>query len=168
MSKAHHLIDDTRARQCGCGLSDVIGYEHPELVHRLTSKLGINLEQATELFHDVKLYLYLCASKRRRLAPPPIIDAAWHEFLMYTRDYWEFCYSRFGEFVHHTPQPKLRPYLVADPRTTTELARTVFGSLSQNWDLKPACRENTEAHDCESECTPDHDCHGDGSCGGDV
>jgi hypothetical protein len=31
------------------------------------------------------------------------IDAIWHEHILYTRQYAEFCQSVFGHFVHHVP-----------------------------------------------------------------
>jgi hypothetical protein len=31
------------------------------------------------------------------------IDDIWHSFLLFTKDYMEFCDTYFGEFQHHTP-----------------------------------------------------------------
>lgn len=31
------------------------------------------------------------------------IDAVWHQHILYTKNYAEFCQSVFGYFVHHTP-----------------------------------------------------------------
>src|SRR5262249_52864847 len=36
------------------------------------------------------------------------IDQMWHVFLLYTRDYKNFCETYFGEILHH--QPDLVPY----------------------------------------------------------
>ena len=31
------------------------------------------------------------------------IDEMWHEFILFTRDYMDFCEQYFGEFIHHVP-----------------------------------------------------------------
>lgn len=37
------------------------------------------------------------------LAPSKPVDAAWHAFLLHTRDYEAYCLERFGRLVHHEP-----------------------------------------------------------------
>lgn len=152
-------------------IMNALAYQHRELVARLRKKLKLDTAQATVLFTDVKMYLYLCATTRKALAPTPSIDAGWHEFLMYTRDYARFCADTLGAFVHHTPTPTFRPHLVSDPQDTIDLAQQVFGALSSNWTLgQRIAAKTSESSDISGavECSPDHDCHGDGSCGGDV
>jgi len=31
------------------------------------------------------------------------IDRIWHEFILHTKHYHEFCNTNFGEYLHHTP-----------------------------------------------------------------
>lgn len=35
--------------------------------------------------------------------PSQVVDDLWHEFILYTRQYDEFCTKAFGKFLHHTP-----------------------------------------------------------------
>jgi hypothetical protein len=35
--------------------------------------------------------------------PSEVVDALWHEFILYTREYEQFCNKAFGRFFHHTP-----------------------------------------------------------------
>lgn len=35
--------------------------------------------------------------------PSQITDDLWHEFILYTRNYQDFCARAFGRFMHHTP-----------------------------------------------------------------
>jgi hypothetical protein len=40
------------------------------------------------------------------------VDAAWHQFVLFTREYEAFCVSHFGELCHHVPElgePGMRP-----------------------------------------------------------
>ena len=32
------------------------------------------------------------------------IDAMWHTFILFTRDYADFCEHHFGVFLHHVPE----------------------------------------------------------------
>ncbi len=139
-------------------LSAVMDYRHPSLVARLEKKLRITGEDAQVLFDDTKRFLYLCAHNRGQMAPSERIDEGWHHFLLFTQDYHAFCHHFFGRFIHH------RPRYLDDPSPdgtaifrTLEAARTVFGTLSSNWEYLKA------ATDCE-ECSPttncqDADCH---------
>lgn len=40
------------------------------------------------------------------LSPGPLVDGFWHEFLLHTRDYANFCERHFGCFLHHDPVDK--------------------------------------------------------------
>ncbi len=35
--------------------------------------------------------------------PSQVTDDLWHEFILYTRNYEDFCRRAFGRFMHHTP-----------------------------------------------------------------
>ncbi|HSE73784.1 MAG TPA: hypothetical protein VLB05_04670 [Dongiaceae bacterium] len=61
--------------------------------------------------------------------PSQIVDNLWHEFILYTREYQEFCTAAFGRFMHHTPA-------VAMSRETT---RKVDDGLRRAWWF--ACKE---------------------------
>jgi hypothetical protein len=35
--------------------------------------------------------------------PSQAVDTAWHEFILLTKNYADFCEKAFGKFLHHTP-----------------------------------------------------------------
>ena len=35
--------------------------------------------------------------------PSKVVDAAWHEFILHTRGYEQWCQAAFGRLLHHTP-----------------------------------------------------------------
>ena len=35
--------------------------------------------------------------------PSQVVDVAWHEFILFTRDYRDFCQRGLGRFLHHVP-----------------------------------------------------------------
>jgi hypothetical protein len=55
---------------------------------------------------------FLChlASGRKYVSmPSQVVDDLWHEFILYTRNYQQFCNRAFGGYMHHTPAVALGP-----------------------------------------------------------
>ncbi|WP_068825129.1 glycine-rich domain-containing protein [Pseudomonas sp. BMS12] len=82
-------------------------YRFPE---RLRLKLTetypqLDPQQQEKVLQGLREYFQLCQmAKRRVLAmPSQAVDVAWHEFILYTRQYGEFCRKGLGRFLHHTP-----------------------------------------------------------------
>lgn len=125
----------------------VLGYENPEFIERLKVKLGLSHEKAEELFIDMKQFLFLCGTRPGICSPTDAIDAAWHEFILYTQDYAAFCDDMFGRFIHHVPPI----YLSDEKRTkgktwrTYQVAQGIFGELSSNWEVPEHMRPNRAA-----------------------
>jgi hypothetical protein len=42
--------------------------------------------------------------KARLAMPSVVVDELWHELVLHTRDYAEFCVTAFVRFLHHTPE----------------------------------------------------------------
>lgn len=116
-------------------LDDILKYEHPDLIDRLIRELDITKLDAVDLFQDVKRFLYLCAEHEPPHCPPPRIDDAWHEFLLYTREYAVFCRQYFGKFIHHMPISKNAPHRdKCGGKRTVAIAKKIFREpLSENW-----------------------------------
>jgi hypothetical protein len=139
------------------------GYEHPVLLNKLQAELGINREDAETLFTDLKMFLALCATTTRSLAPTAALDAPWHQFVLFTKDYERFCREYCGRFVHHLPEdPFARPSMSASAAQTLSLARRVFGEeLSASW-LCAQGAECTRCGTCQSPCQAPCGSDGDG------
>lgn len=51
-----------------------------------------------------KFFLAHLNSGRKYVSmPSQVVDDLWHEFILYTRHYDDFCRKAFGRFMHHTP-----------------------------------------------------------------
>lgn len=151
----------------------VLAYRHPALVARLERKLNLSHEQAKALFEDTKRFLALSTLVNVPLAPSPVIDDGWHEFLMYTEDYQRFCRDCVGKFIHHRPtDPSGEPEeeLRQIVENTLSVARATFGALSANWSFRRASADCSPDVNCESapsdcatnvvaaDCSPDVNC----------
>lgn len=138
-------------------LAEVLSYRNDDVVHRIARKHEMSLAQADSVFRDTLRFLYLAgATNAKHLAPTKNIDAGWHCFLTFTRDYASFCKTFFGKFIHHEPR-RLRD---ASPTinhltATFDAARKVFGpSLSENWTQQIRAAD-CETFACTSRCSPD-------------
>lgn len=50
-------------------------------------------------------YFQICRLAGRRMVsmPSQVVDDAWHEFILFTRNYETFCSKALGRFLHHIP-----------------------------------------------------------------
>ena len=62
-------------------------------------------KQIQLVFNALREYFYICNRSKRRMVsmPSQVVDAAWHEFILFTRPYQLFCKKGLGRFLHHTP-----------------------------------------------------------------
>jgi len=134
----------------------VMAYEHPALIDRLHKKCGFTTEEASLLFEDMKKWLYICGTCPEHMAPAPKIDEAWHNFILFTKDYADFCEEFFGHFIHHRPHyPGDKPDHGKLVFITLEKAREAFGdTLSANWQYP------ITASDCDK-CSGSTNCEAD-------
>ena len=66
--------------------------------------------QRGEVLEGLRDYFQLCRMAGRRMVamPSQAVDDAWHEFILFTRQYARFCKGAFGRFLHHTPAEAMR------------------------------------------------------------
>jgi hypothetical protein len=117
-------------------LEFVMNYEFKPLLDRMVDKHGWSEDHARECFEDTKRYLFLCAKTGKPLVPSKKIDEMWHNFILFTMDYEEFCRTRLGRFMHHRPRRRDDEPSRGNPiGLTLRLAVDTFGTLSANWDF---------------------------------
>jgi hypothetical protein len=65
----------------------------------------LSSEQREQVFRGLRDYFHLCNAAGQRMVamPSQVVDDAWHEFILFTRQYDQFCRNAFGRFLHHTP-----------------------------------------------------------------
>jgi len=79
--------------------------EHLSFVKdRLIKKQGWNPSRADEVRIEFLRFISLSFVNKGMHAPSAEVDEFWHAFLLFTREYHEFCQRHFGKFVHHVPE----------------------------------------------------------------
>lgn len=95
-------------------LKQALSYQNDAIVHRFVDKYKISFEEAQEIFEETKKWVWLCAfSHSKEKAPRLVIDSSmfiidemWHNFVLFTKEYHQYCLENFGHFVHHAPATK--------------------------------------------------------------
>ncbi len=117
--------------------AQVMAYQFDHLIYRMVDKYEWQEADAREAFDDMKRYLWLCAATGKPLVPSKKIDEIWHNFILFTMDYAEFCQVHFGSFLHHRPRRRDdAPDGHSSPvGMTLKVATQHFGKLSKNWEF---------------------------------
>ena len=93
-------------------LQEIIEYKNEDVLSRFTDLLAVSEGEAADIFTETKKFLYL--SMQPNVFIPDellILDEMWHNFILFTRVYQEFCLSYFGVFLHHIPASKAEKQL---------------------------------------------------------
>jgi hypothetical protein len=82
------------------GLFEKLREHHPNLTMKDCQLVSQGLRQ---------FFLSHLQSGRKYVSmPSQVADDLWHEFILYTKNYQQFCQDAFGRFLHHTPAEVLR------------------------------------------------------------
>lgn len=94
-------------------LAFINGYQFPPgLFDRLARKRpDLKQEERRQVDAALRQYFraYLNSGFKFVSMPSQLADDLWHEFILYTRNYQNFCKKAFGRFLHHTPAVVLSP-----------------------------------------------------------
>jgi hypothetical protein len=74
-----------------------------------------------------------------------VVDAAWHQFILFTAEYEQFCRDIWGAYQHHAPRSAAAG---ADPdgvtaQTLVESYHQTFGALPEVWHNERILHANT-------------------------
>lgn len=111
-------------------------YANLDIAKKIAKELHCSLEQGKILLCDVSNFLWLAAQSPEVSVPSPAIDEAWHVFVLFTKEYIDFCHTYCGGYVHHAPHtgPEMR-MTVQYVTPTVDLLHKLFGGKpSNNWD----------------------------------
>lgn len=106
------------------GLYDKLREKHPDLSLKECQLVGHALRQF--------FLAYLKSGKQYISMPSQVVDDLWHEFILYTRNYAQFCRRAFGGFLHHTPAAAL-----GGPRRSNDGLRRCWWQACREENINP-------------------------------
>lgn len=86
-----------------------LAVRYADVVQRIAKEHRVRQSTARRWFEEMVRFLDLCASSSSELAPSRKVDKAWHEFILFTSSYADFCERRYGRFLHHNPTGRPDP-----------------------------------------------------------
>lgn len=99
----------------------------------LRVKVAAELPQLTEaqldrVFDGLREWFAVCLESRYRRAgvagmPSRAVDIAWHEFILFTREYAAYCDRALGGYLHHAPESSMATPMAQALARTLEIAR---------------------------------------------
>jgi len=63
------------------------------------STVKINL-----LIEEYKQFMYLAGTSDEDCTPSQDVDKVWHEHILFTKDYYDYCNNIIGKIIHHKPE----------------------------------------------------------------
>jgi hypothetical protein len=107
------------------GLVAKLRRHYPNLSPEQIDRIGLGLKQFFRAYHR--------GAYRNVAMPSQAVDVLWHEFILYTKAYDDFCRRAFGRFLHHTPAAVLKP----GQNKTNEGLRRVWWHASKEERIDP-------------------------------
>lgn len=75
----------------------------PILKKKIGTACDIGEAETKEILAEVLRFMQLVELSAERLTPSYKVDLAWHEFILFTKLYADFCNRHFDRFIHHYP-----------------------------------------------------------------
>ncbi len=98
-------------------LNFIENYQFPSMLLERVRKKHDYLSDSDmqKVAHAMRDYFYICNQANGKMVamPSEIVDVLWHEFILFTRAYEQFCQQAFGRFLHHTPTEAMPQKTVA-------------------------------------------------------
>jgi hypothetical protein len=131
-----------RSRAARKGEEFISGYTFPPHVERRVRRKLPQLDDAgwTLVERGLREWFVCCAWRGRTVLgmPSRAVDEAWHEFILDSLSYTEFCERAFGDYLHHTPDEAMTtPMGSALDDTVRAWDRSGLGRAGESvlWDL---------------------------------
>lgn len=135
-------------------------FEAPYLEEKLLkeNKFTNNWEYQ-EAFTEFKKYVALSAffGKGHGMASEKV-DDIWHQFILFTPQYHEFCKEFLGRYMHHNPKTSYTPLEKESTKNLVKHYKLVFGNMPLNvWNELKNVISNADCGDCCESCNCDSD-----------
>jgi hypothetical protein len=115
---------------------DLSAYQAPFLEEKLKMEGICEGEDYNERFTEFKKFIGLARLYREPLGmPSKKVDDVWHQFILFTRDYFGFCDRFYGQYFHHTPNIPSRPATGDDVGTLARLYNKTYGKMPEVWNV---------------------------------
>ncbi|MEP1740098.1 MAG: hypothetical protein ABJI60_12475 [Kangiellaceae bacterium] len=126
-------------------LDDIINYQNDDVLYRFTKNYDVSFNEANDIFIETKKWLWLGFQKEEILSfgidsvlidnSLSIIDTMWHNFILFTKDYTDFCHHYFGSYIHHVPTVKPKQSSSGTEKSIEQIEQQIVNTLRPQYQL---------------------------------
>jgi hypothetical protein len=110
------------------------GYDMSFVTDKLVDDGGIVREDVQAATTEFKKFMVLAGMDIKPLAMiGPVVDEVWHQFILFTSHYREFCEKTVGRFIGHQPDTVLTPIPLEAGQNFLRAYKKFFGDLPTIW-----------------------------------
>ena len=112
-------------------------FEAPYLQEKLlVDEKFESVEEYQEAFTEFKKYIALIGlhNKKASMASEKV-DEVWHQFILFTPQYHEFCRKMLGGYLHHVPKTSFAPVPLIHKQNLRGLYVKTFEDVSPLWNM---------------------------------
>lgn len=85
----------------------LLQYRNENVLSRFTDLFQVSEAEAEDIFTETRKFLYICRQPGVFIPDELLIlDEMWHNFILFTATYQQFCDQYFGGYLHHLPASK--------------------------------------------------------------
>lgn len=141
------------ARETSRAMIAIDAYSFNQVREKILVEEALPKGRVDEAIAEFRKFLKLIAMGHRGIGMTSRdVDEVWHTFILFTRDYAQFCKDVFGFFLHHQPNLPSQPLGNESSILFAEAYRTEFGAIPAIWGSKDGTQ-------CFSTCdTPTTNC----------
>lgn len=109
-------------------------YDISFVINKLTTDGRIPEARGAILAREFKRFMALAGFGICPLAMiSPLVDEVWHQFILFTKQYREFCHKTVGGFIGHLPDTVSTPVPVVAGENFRSGYRRYFGKIPDIW-----------------------------------
>ena len=72
------------------------------VVLHFADKAKLTYQESLDRHNELEKF-FLEVVQKGTITPSKLVDETWHNFILHTRLYAEYCEKKFGQFIHHNP-----------------------------------------------------------------
>lgn len=126
-------LDETEAQF----IRDLANFRAPYVKEKLMIEHKISSEREfMEAFTEFKKYVVLSRlyPNKRLAMPSRKVDEVWHQFILFTPQYHEFCEKFLGGYLHHVPKTSFTPGEPEDKNNFLRSYKETYGEVHRIWE----------------------------------
>jgi hypothetical protein len=136
---------DDDGRNC---LERLAGFEAPYVKERMVEKGVADETQYDTAFTEFKKFVGISALSGKSIGmTDSLVDEVWHQFILFTKDYAEFCRGSLGRYMHHNPETSMTGGDGNGLKNLVQEYTKMYGDFPEVWNLSAeaiaACKQGS-------------------------